>query len=283
MIQKSSLPVSKASQVLEVTPRAYNKWLNREEFMDPNQKIRKEIHNITLEFPKYGYRRVTHTLKRKGEEVNHKRILRLMREEKLLVKRKKSTPKTTQSNHNLPRCKNLAKETVVTAPNQVWVSDITYISLEGGFVYLALIMDLFSRMIVGWDLSRDVDTNLTLNALNKAVKLRGIRKVKGCIHHSDHGVQYLSGVYTKRLSKLGMLPSMGEIGNSYDNAHAESLNKTIKNEEVWINEYQTLEELYYNIKEFIEKYNKKRLHSSIGYKPPIEFEKEQILNTGLVA
>lgn len=283
MIQESSLPVNRASHVLGITPRAYNKWLKRKEPTDFNLKIRKEIHNITLEFPKYGYRRVTHALKRQGEEVNHKRILRLMREEKLLVRRKKVTPKTTQSNHNFPRCKNLAKEITVISPNQVWVSDITYISLEGEFVYLALIMDLFSRMIIGWDLSRDVDTNLTLNALNKAVMLRGIKKVKGCIHHSDHGVQYLSGAYTKKLQQLDMLPSMGEIGNSYDNAHAESLNKTIKNEEVWINEYQTLEELYNNIKEFIEKYNKKRLHSSIGYKPPLEFEKEQILNTRLVA
>jgi putative transposase len=283
MIQKSSLPVSKASQVFSVTPRAYSKWLHRKEPTDSNLKIRKDIHSITLKFPKYGYRKVTHALRRKGEEVNHKRILRIMREENLLVRRKKSTPKTTQSNHNLPRCKNLAKEVMVNAPNQVWVSDITYVSLEGGFVYLALIMDLFSRRIVGWDLSRDVDTNLTLNALNKAVMLRGIKKVKGCIHHSDHGVQYLSGAYTKKLHKLGMLPSMGEIGNSYDNAHAESLNKTIKNEEVWINEYQTLEELYHNIKEFIELYNKKRLHSSIGYKPPIEFEQQQKINTKLVA
>ena len=143
-------------------------------------------------------------------------------------------------------------------------------------------MDLYSRKIVGWDLSRNVDTTLTLTALNNAVRLRGSGNLKGCVHHSDHGVQYLSGVYMDKLHELGMLPSMGEIGNSYDNAHAESLNKTIKWEEVWINEYETFEQAYECIAAFIKKYNAKRLHSSIGYVPPDELE-QQKLNTGAVS
>ena len=155
-----------------------------------------------------------------------------MKEYSLLVKRKRYTPRTTQLNHNLQRYDNLIKYQIMTAPNQAWVSDITYVHLMDEFVYLALIMDLYSRKIVGWDLSRNVDTDLTLTALNHAVRMRGLEYIKWCIHHSDHGVQYLSDAYMVQLNELKMLPSMGKIGDSYDNAHAESLNKTIKNEEV---------------------------------------------------
>lgn len=283
MIQQSSLPVSKASQVLGITPRAYRKWKHSKEPPDPNAEIRKEIHKIALEFPKYGYRRMTHALRREGYDVNHKRILRLMREENLLVRRKRSKPITTQSNHGLQKYPNLIKDFTLTAINQIWVADITYIRLGSDFVYLALIMDLFSRRSVGWALSRNPDSQLTLDALNRAIALRGKAKIAGCIHHSDQGVQYASKAYVQRLKEVGIKSSMGEVGNSYENAHAESLNKTIKNEEVWMKEYETLEDVYRNIKEFLEQYNLKRLHSSIGYKPPIEFEKEQILNTRIVA
>ena len=157
------------------------------------------------------------------------------------------------------------------------MADITYVVCGHIFLYLALVMDLFSRKIVGWELSREVDTDLTMAALNKAVESSGT--VEGCIHHSDHGSQYLAAAYIERLGELGMMPSMGEVGNSYDNAFAESLNKTIKNEEVWINEYDTFEQAYEGIEEFVKKYNERRLHSSIGYVPPNEYEQQQ-LNTG---
>jgi putative transposase len=282
MIACSSLPIRSACALLEVSTSAYYEWKGKSPTSDRDAPILAEIREIAGEFSRYGYRRVTKELQRRGKGVNHKRVHRIMKKNALLVKKKRTTPKTTQSNHDLPRYENLAKEKKVTTPNQVWVSDITYIPLGEGFVYLALIMDLFSRMIVGWELSRGVDTTLTLTALNKAVLLRGTESVKGCIHHSDHGVQYLSGAYIERLQQLGMLPSMGEIGNSYDNAYAESLNKTVKNEEVWINEYGTFEEAYEQIALFVKKYNQRRLHSSIGYVPPIEFEQQQ-LNMGAVS
>src|SRR3989344_1888703 len=276
MISQSPLDVRSTCTTLKVSRSSFYEWKNKKSSPDKDNDFLPEIRMIAAEFSRYGYRRMTKELRRRDFIVNHKRVHRLMKKHSLLVKRKRFTPKTTQSNHNLPRYENLAKKTVIIAPNMVWVSDITYVHLQDEFVYLALIMDLFSRKIVGWDLSRDVDTYLTLTALNKAVMLRGTKEVKGCIHHSDHGVQYLSMTYMDRLRELGMLPSMGEIGNSYDNAHAESLNKTIKNEEVWINEYETFEQAYTSIQQFVQIYNEKRLHSSIGYVPPNEFEQQRI-------
>jgi transposase InsO family protein len=227
------------------------------------------MQEICFRFTRYGYRRVTKQLHRQGLRVNHKKVRRLMKETNLQVKRKKRGPKTTDSNHALQRYPNLAKETDVRQVNQVWVADITYIACRGVFFYLALIMDLFSRKIVGWELSREIDAGLTLAALEKAARER---ETQGCIHHSDHGVQYLSAAYMDKLHTLGMLPSMGEIGNSYDNAFAESLNKTVKNEEVWINEYDSFAHAYESIAQYIETYNNERLHSSIGYVPPEEYE-----------
>ena len=282
MITYSSLPVRVACATLDVSKSAYYDTKNKEPAVGKDEAILNQIRVIANDFSRYGYRRMTKELQRSDIAVNHKRVHRIMKENSLLVKRKRFTPITTQSNHNLPRYDNLIKEKVITRSNEVWVSDITYIPVQNEFAYLALIMDLFSRKIVGWDLSRNVDTTLTLTALNMAVKLRGKDNVNGCIHHSDHGVQYLSGAYMDKLHELGMLPSMGEVGNSYDNAHAESLNKTIKWEEVWINEYKTFQQAYEAIAEFIKKYNEKRLHSSIGYVPPNEFE-QQKLNRGIVS
>lgn len=282
MITQSSLPVRIACATLDVSKSAYYETKNKEPAVDRDEAILGKIRLIASDFSRYGYRRMTKELQRCDIAVNHKRVHRIMKEHSLLVKRKRFTPITTQSNHNLPRYDNLIKEKVIVKSNEVWVSDITYIPVQNEFTYLALIMDLFSRKIVGWDLSRNVDTTLTLTALNMAVRLRGKNNVNGCIHHSDHGVQYLSGAYMDKLHELGMLPSMGEVGNSYDNAHAESLNKTIKWEEVWINEYKTFEQAYEAIAEFIKKYNEKRLHSSIGYVPPNEFE-QQKLNRGIVS
>lgn len=277
MIKQSSLPITKAAKTFDLSTRAYYKWKNKKPLPDKEKELLYSIEIIAAEFPKYGYRRVTKALHRQGDQINHKRVLRMMKENNLLVRRKKFRPKTTQSNHGLPKYPNLNKDFIPTRVNQVLVSDITYIRLLQGFVYLAVIMDLFSRRCIGWALSRNPDSQLTLEALNMAIALRGEENLKGCIHHSDQGVQYAAYDYVEILIDIGMKPSMGEKGNSYENAHAESFIKTIKNEEVWMNEYETIEEVYYNIKQFIEEvYNKKRLHSRIGYMPPIEFEQEAL-------
>ena len=282
MIADSSLPMQKTCTALEVSKSAYYQWKNRDAKPNRDTSVLTVIREIAGEFSRYGYRRITKELHRREFVVNHKRVHRLMEQNGLLVKRKRTTPKTTNSNHSFRRYPNLTKDTQEEAINQVWVADITYVKVLDEFAYLALIMDRFSRKIIGWELSRNVDATLTLTALKRAVKNRGKETVKGCIHHSDHGVQYLCGAYIQAIQELGMLPSMGEIGNSYDNAHAESLNKTVKNEEVWINEYETFEEAYESIAKFVKIYNARRLHSSIGYVPPDEFE-QQKLNKGEVS
>jgi len=277
MISDSPLSKADACRILEMSRSGFYKKPH------PTEKDESEllaaIQQICFEFPRYGYRRVTKQLHRQETLVNHKKVRALMKAHNLLVKRKRTKPKTTDSKHSLPRYPNLIEDLEVTRTNQVWVSDITYVICGNVFLYLALIMDLFSRKIVGWELSRNVDTELTLAALNKAALSRG--NVGGCILHSDHGSQYLAGAYVHRLTELGMLPSMGAVGNSYDNAFAESLNKTIKNEEVWLNEYTTFEQAYKCIEKFVKMYNEKRLHSSIGYVPPNEYEQQQ-LNTAKV-
>lgn len=278
MIADSNLPIRKACSAFSTGKTSYYRWKNQKNIPDPDRKLRPIMHEIASEFSKYGYRRMTKELQRRELKVNHKRVLRLMWEEDLLVRKKKSKPITTQSNHGLPKYPNLIKDLKLTGMNQVWVSDITFIHLLREFVYLAVIMDLFSRRCIGWALSRNPDSELTLHALNMAISLRGEEIIAGCIHHSDQGVQYAARAYVERLEQVGMKPSMGEVGNSYENAFVESFIKTIKYEEVYMNEYEKMEDAYCNIKQFIEKvYNKKRLHSSIGYKPPIEFEQE-VLN-----
>lgn len=269
------IPLGKVCGLLEVSRNGYLAWDGKSPKNDAFEtEIRCALHEIAKEFPYYGYKRMTKALQRESYKVNHKRIYRLMSEEKLLCRPKKFKPVTTQSNHSFRKYENLAKGFVPTAINQLIVSDITYIALGSEFVYLAIIMDVFSRRFIGWDLSRNPDTRLVLNALNMAISLRDADNIKGCIHHSDQGVQYASIEYVQRLEQVGMLPSMSEAGNSYDNAYAESSIKTIKYNEVNMKEYESFEEAYANIKRFIEEvYNKKQLHSGIGYVPPEEFEK----------
>ena len=273
MIAESSLPKVEACKIFEISRSGFYKKTHSPQ--KDERKLLCAMRKICLEFPRYGYRRVTKQLQRQGMQVNHKRVLTLMNVHNLLVKTRRTKPKTTDSKHSLQRYPNLIETFVLTGINQVWVADITYVICSKIFLYLALVMDLFSRKIVGWELSRNVNTELTIATLSNAVESRG-GKVDGCVHHSDHGSQYLSLVYVGRLHELGMLPSMGEVGNSYDNAFAESLNKTIKNEEVWLNEYETFDQAYKYIAVFVKKYNEKRLHSSIGYVPPNEYEQQQL-------
>jgi putative transposase len=233
--------------------------------------IRTKIEEIVLEMPGYGYRRVTKQLQKEGWEVNHKRVLRIMREESLLCHLKKRFLITTDSNHDHPTFPNLLSGAMLSRPDQAWQADITYIRLPGGFCYLASLIDSFSRYCVGWHLSLHIDTRLTLRALEMALSRR--QPSEGLIHHSDRGIQYASNDYVERLVQAKVQISMSRKGNPYDNAKAESFFKTLKREEVYLKEYQNFAEAEQNVGPFIEAvYNQKRLHSSLGYQAPAEFE-----------
>jgi transposase InsO family protein/transposase-like protein len=234
--------------------------------------LRDAIEAVLLEFPGYGYRRVTHALVRAGWQVNHKRVLRLMREESLLCHLQRHfTVVTTNSAHGCAIYPNLLADAVLDRRDQAWVADITYIRLPTTFVYLACVLDAFSRRCVGWQLSRRIDTPLTLAALEHALIQR--QPSAGWIHHSDRGVQYACTAYLERLGAAGARVSMAAQGNPYDNAKAESFFKTLKREEVYLHEYETFADAQANIGHFIENvYNLKRLHSRLGYRPPAEFE-----------
>lgn len=233
--------------------------------------LRDAIERIVLEFPGYGYRRVTEALGRDGWEVNHKRVLRVMRQESLLCQLQRRFVVTTDSRHAHAVYPNLLAAATLTGLNQAWQADITYVRLPTAFVYLAAILDAFSRRVVGWALAREIDTRLTLAALEMALDRRSPQA--GFIHHSDRGVQYACADYVARLNVAGARISMSAKGNPYDNAKAESFFKTLKREEVQINSYTTFAEAEANLGRFIEEvYNLKRLHSSLGYVPPAEFE-----------
>lgn len=233
--------------------------------------LRDAIEGIVLEFPGYGYRRVTHALRRAGWTINAKRVLRVMRDESLLCQLKRRFAVTTDSRHRFGSYPNLLREQTVDGLDQAWVADITYVRLPTTFCYLAAILDACSRRCVGWELSRQIDTELTLAALERAIASR--RPAPGLIHHSDHGVQYASTRYVERLAAIGAQVSMAAVGNPYQNALAESFFATLKREEVYLHDYQSYAEVEANLERFIDAvYNHKRLHSSLGYRPPSEFE-----------
>ena len=234
-------------------------------------EIRDEMQKIALESPAYGYRRITAALQKRGFAINHKRVLRMMREDNLLCVRRRRFVVTTDSRHNLPIYPNLAGQTVATAINQLWVADITYIRLRTEFVYLAVVLDAFSRRVIGWALGRTLAAELAVSALHMALFER--KPSAGFVHHSDRGIQYASQQYTEILKQHRCQISMSRKGNPYDNAACESFMKTLKYEEVYRNEYRDFQEARTSIGEFLERvYNQKRLHSALGYHPPAEFE-----------
>jgi putative transposase len=234
-------------------------------------EIRDEMQKIAVEFPAYGYRRITVEMQRRGFAVNHKRVLRMMREDSLLCVRRRKFMVTTDSRHNLPVYPNLAAQITATAINQLWIADITYIRLQMEFVYLAVVLDAFSRRVIGWALGRTLEARLAIAALAMALAER--KPALGLVHHSDRGVQYASQEYTALLQENRVQISMSRKGNPYDNAACESFMKTLKYEEVYRNEYRDFAEARASIGEFLERvYNRKRLHSALGYIPPAEFE-----------
>ena len=275
MIKQSRLPISHICNNETISRAAYYRFDNTVS----SENVKPLIQKIALEFPFYRYRRITKELQNRGEKINHKKVLKIMLSENLLCRRKKAfKPVTTQSNHNFEVYPNLIENIQVTGLNQIWVSDITYIHLMKSFVYLAVIIDLFSRKCIGWHLSNDIDTYLSLNALDMAIAARQQLGFDSLIHHSDRGVQYASNDYIQKLEEFGIKISMSRSGNPYDNAFAESFMKTLKVEEVYMNEYETFEDALKNIQRFIEEvYNEKRLHSGIGYMSPNKFERE-VLN-----
>ena len=245
---------------------------------DPDMELRDALQRMELEFPSYGWPRMTAELKRRGWRVNHKRVYRWMREDNLLCLRRRKFVVTTDSNHGLPVYSNLARTMTLTGLDQLWVADITYIRPELEFVYLAVILDAFSRRVIAWALDRTLEAELTLQALRMALAQR--RPTPGLVHHSDRGVQYASRDYTQLLQDHGIQISMSRKGNPWDNAVCESFLKTLKCEEVYRTEYRDLAEARASIRVFLEKvYNQKRLHSALGYLPPAEFERGLLAQT----
>jgi putative transposase len=237
--------------------------------------LRDRIEKIVVKCAGYGYRRVTYQLRREGYKINHKRVARLMREQSLQCQVKRRWVKTTDSDHGYRIYPNLIKELKITERNQVWVADITYLRILTGFLYLAVVLDLFSRKVIGWALSEHIDAQLTLTALRVALDDRG--SVEGCIHHSDRGVQYACHAYVEELEAAKIRISMARKGNPYDNAAAESFMKTLKCEEVYLWDYHNVEDVKRRIPYFLQEvYNQKRLHSALGYVTPEEFEQAEL-------
>ena len=235
--------------------------------------LRDRIQKLSLQHRYYGYRRIAAQLRREGEIVNAKRVLRLMREDNLLCLRASPfVPRTTNSHHGFAIVPNLTRGLRPTGLDQIWVADITYVRLGEAFVYLAVVLDAFSRKVIGWALDDHLEARLALAALDMALAARNPAP-DSLIHHSDRGVQYACGDYTQRLRGRGVALSMSRLGNPYDNAKAESFMKTLKAEEVNGKAYATPEQARRDIGAFIEAvYNTQRLHSALGYKPPVEFE-----------
>jgi putative transposase len=276
MSLQGSLSIERMCQLAQVNRGGFYRSLQQQEPDKAEMEVRAAIQQIFLEHRRrYGYRRISAELRRRGMVVNHKRVQRLMREDNLLAVQRRAFVVTTNSKHKLEVYLNLASRLKLTGINQLWVADITYIRLQTEFVYLAVILDAFSRKVAGWALERTLASRLPKAALERAIAAR--QPPPGLVHHSDRGLQYASDEYVQVLERHGIVPSMSRPANPYDNASCESFMKTLKQEEIYINDYRDLEDLRANLGAFIEQYyNRCRLHSALGYQPPEEFEQALI-------
>ena len=272
MPMQDTLGVEPMCRLAGVSRAGFYRYLAQRHPQEEDMEVRSAIHEIVLEHRRrYGYRRVTAELRRRGMPINHKRVARLMRQDNLLAVQPKAFVVTTDSDHELEVYLNLASRMKLTGINQLWVADITYIRLAAEFVYLAVVLDAFSRKAVGWELGGTLAARLAVMALERAIGER--RPGPGLVHHSDRGVQYACEQYVRVLRKHGMLPSMSRPANPYDNASCESFMKTLKREEVHAHKYRDIADLRDHIEEFIDQYyNRQRLHSALGYRTPEEFE-----------
>lgn len=275
---QGSLSVERICRVAEVSRASFYRWLEPAAPVEEQMEVRAAIQAVVLEHRRrYGYRRVTRELRRRGMIVNHKRVARLMGEDNLLAIQPRAWVATTNSNHELEVYMNLARRMKVNGINQLWVADITYIRLAAEFVYLAVVLDAYSRKVVGWALARTLAASLPLAALEQAIRQR--QPAPGLVHHSDRGLQYASEEYAKVLRLHGITPSMSRPANPYDNAFCESFMRTLKREEIDARSYRDLDDLRDNVQQFIEAYyNRCRLHSALGYLPPEEFEQFAAIN-----
>jgi len=270
-LEGSPLSIEDACRAAQVSRAGYYRYFDQHAPRQAETELRDKIQRIALENRYYGYRRVTADLRLQGVIVNHKRVLRVMREDNLLSLRKRKFVVTTDSTHGRPVYPNLIAGLALTAPNQLWVADITYIRLLEEFIFLAVILDAFSRRVLGWELGESLQTNLAIRALDRAVVDR--RVPAGIIHHSDQGVQYASADYVNRLEELGFQISMSRKGAPWENGRAESFIKTLKAEEVSLKPYRHIAEARRSIGHFLEGvYNQRRLHSALGYLAPVIFE-----------
>ena len=266
---KADYPIQVICDVIGYSRSRYY-YKQKSDEPNPDETLKLAIADVAGRYPTYGYRRITKQLQREGWKANHKRVSRLMRQMGLLAQKRVRRKRTTNSVHGYRRYPNLEKGLVVERPDQVWVADITYIRLKEEFVYLAVLMDVFTRSIRGWHLDRTMEKSLTIRALEK-----GLAIAIPEIHHSDQGVQYAANDYVKMLEEKGVKISMAAVGKAWENGYAERLMRTIKEEEVDLSEYRNFREVYERIEEFLEEvYMKKRIHSSLDYLTPAEFQKK---------
>jgi transposase InsO family protein len=270
-LEGSHLSIGEACAAAQVSRAGYYRYFDEHMPRQAETELRDRIQRVVLENRFYGYRRVTAELRLQGFLLNHKRVLRVMREDNLLSLRKRKFVVTTDSSHGRLVYPNLIAGLVPTAPNQVWVADITYVRLLEEFIYLAVVLDAFSRRALGWELGESLQTSLALTALNRALAERPAPL--GIIHHSDQGVQYASAEYVDRLREFNFQISMSRKGAPWENGRAESFIKTLKTEEVSLKQYRDIEQARRSIGHFLEEvYNRRRLHSALGYLSPTQFE-----------
>ena len=276
---QGGLTIERMCELSRVSRASFYRSLKERVPAEEEMEVRSTVQRIALEHRRrYGYRRICAELRRRGMQVNHKRVLRMMQKDNLLALRRRRFVVTTNSQHKFEVYLNLARRMKLSGQDQPWVADITYIRLKAEFVYLAVILDAFSRKVVGWALDRTMASRLTIAALEQAIAQR--RPRPGLVHHSDRGLQYARGEYVDVLEKHGIVPSMSRPANPYDNASCESFMKTLKREEIYANRYDNLAQLRTNIVEFVEEYyNRQRLHSALGYRSPEEFERESAENS----